>query len=714
MNNIIKQAAEVKKKNIPFSLDSDAFYGLVSRVAGKKYADYIKVEKICSESGFDEYSVENAENGIKIKATSGSVAAFAFNRYLREICGYYISIKFKVGVLPDEPPKLKKSITGKSAFHYRYFMNFCTYGYSYAFYEFDTFEDVLDRILLSGFNMILNPVAQEYVWFEFLKKLGYTSDEAKSYLASTAFMPWFLMGNLSNYNGKCSDNWLERRKKFAGQINKRLLEFGCSALMCGYSGMVPEDIQRLFPDSNPILSKKWCGLSRPAIISGNDKNFDKIAETFYDAQLEIPYSNKMHYYAADAFHEGSVPIGVDTVLYAEKIFNAMNRKDENAVWVLQGWGNNPRREMVKAVDQSRILVQNLLSQKNFNGKDNFADSPWIYCTVNNFGGQHLLRGNAERSLKDPFVALDKDKYTCLGIGYMPESTETDEIFFDIVSRVGMRDTPINFEVYLKEFLKERYGFVNEEIYKAWKMLCDYTYDSDDISSSGESSFCCRPTPTADRVSTWGKTSVVRDHTALKETIKILMKYYDALKSSEAYMYDLVDFTRQLMANDSWKLVYGINQTFAEKDKKKFLELSNEFLHRFDLMENLLKTHSAFLLGNWLERAKRLGSDELEKSWLEWQARRIITVWANKSGDELHDYAAREYSGMISDFYKVRWERYISALKISLYTGDEAQLLDSYEVEAAFGLETKKFPTNTSGDTYLAVKSILELENIGSV
>ena len=172
------------------------------------------------------------------------------------------------------------------------------------------------------------------------------------------------------------------------------------------------------------------------------------------------------------------------------------------------------------------------------------------------------------------------------------------------------------------------------------------------------------------------------------------------------MFDMVDFTRQLLANDNWQYVYGLQDAYKSKDLKLFNEKSNEFLKRFDLMENLLKTNSNFRLGTWLKKAIDLGKNENEKKWLEWNARTIITVWAEKDGDILHDYAAREYQGMISDFYKERWSMYIGRMKDSIINESELCDYPGYDRDVLFTEKTDKYDTKPSGDTISAVKDIL--------
>ena len=705
MNKILQRAGKVKQENIPFVLDADEFRALVKRVANETYANDIRVQQIPSSDGMDAYEISDSEGGVLIKATSGVAAASAFNHYLKYYCGYTVGALFRIGNLPEIPPAIGTVVRKKSPFHYRYLYNYCTFGYTYAFYDWKDWESVLDWALLSGYNLILNPIAQESVWFELLQRIGYSSENAKKFLVGPAFMPWLLMMNMSDYSGDYPDWWFEERKELAGKFNRRLQAFGAGILLPGYCGMVPDDFGTYFPGSKIVEQGLWCGLKRPAYLLPEDSEFEHIASMFYEIQGSIPGAEKVHYYSVDPFHEGGISDGIDMVSYTRSVFACMERYDPQAVWAFQGWQNNPRREMLNTLDRSRTLVMNLVAETNFNAGDEFGGSPWIYCTVNNFGGQHLLRGNIVKSLQNPYEGLGGN-HTMVGIGIMPEAVETDEVFYDIVAEIAFCEEKPDVEDYLAAFVKRRYGICNEELLKAWRILTENIYRGDQQDCGGESPFCARPSLDVNRVSEWGGASAVKDQGTLTSVIELLLTEYDTCCGSAAYRYDLVDFTRQLLANDSWRLVYGLQKAYCEKDRKVFLKLSGEFLSRFDLMEELLGTHEHFLLGRWLESAKRLGRDELEKRWLEWNARAQITVWAPKAGDILHDYAAKEWSGMIRDFYKPRWEAFISVLEVSLHSGKAIESYEQYDQEILFTYGRKAYPTEPEGDTREAVRKVL--------
>ena len=60
----------------------------------------------------------------------------------------------------------------------------------------------------------------------------------------------------------------------------------------------------------------------------------------------------------------------------------------------------------------------------------------------------------------------------------------------------------------------------------------------------------------------------------------------------------------------------------------------------------------FLLGNWLEDAKRWGDTDAQRANLEWNARNQITLWGARDS-YLRDYASKEWSGLLSGLYARR-------------------------------------------------------------
>ena len=68
-----------------------------------------------------------------------------------------------------------------------------------------------------------------------------------------------------------------------------------------------------------------------------------------------------------------------------------------------------------------------------------------------------------------------------------------------------------------------------------------------------------------------------------------------------------------------------------------------------------------LLGNWIGLAndRSVNYDDFSKDAFEFNAKALITTWGGRqSARSLGDYAYRQYSGLLDDYIKPRWEKYI--------------------------------------------------------
>ena len=706
MKETIIKAGQIKRRNIPFRLDEKAFYGLIERLTNKTYADKFTVRQISSDSGMDEYRLFDEGDGIVIEATSGSAAGVAFNYYLNEICHVYRGFINDSGHLPENPPKVGKKVERKSLFHYRYFLNYCTFGYSFTYYSWEDWERVTDRMILSGYNLVLNAIGQECVWREVLTELGYDQKAVAKFLVGAPFLPWQNMMNISDYYGEYPDNWWKDRVELSNKVSDKLNAFGIGVMLPGYSGMVPDDFQERFPECKVMIQGDWCGFNRPGFIRYSEILFDKVADIFYETQKRLIGKN-VHYYSSDPFHEGGITDGMDLEAFAIKAFAAMTRNDEKAVWCFQGWGENPRREMLKAIPAERALVCNLMADTNANAGDDYLNRPWLYCTVNNFGGQHILRGGLKNSLLKPYNFIKSGKYTMVGIGLMPEAVESDEVFFDIIAKTSVSDVEPDVYEYLKGFIRARYGAYNQTLDKAWRILCEEMYIRDDICTSFESSIIARPTLNTNKVSAWANDSLEIYPEANVEAAELLLENYEECKCSPAYIFDLADVTRQAVANFGWHLVYGMQRAYNSKDINAFDENARLFEELLALQEKICSCHKKMSFSNYLAYAEKY--DEKNKEHNVFLARRLITVW----GDErtfyrISDYAAREYGELIRDYYAPRWKKFIAAAKKALSEGKEIEITDFFAEGEAFTREQKSYPLSLRSDLDVCARQALDL------
>ncbi len=696
---------DIKRRNMPKTASVDAVYGLIERVAGKSYAESI-ILNLSEDDGFDSYETDARDGKIVITASSVPGLSAGFNAYLKEACGYSIGALSVSGALPAKPPLPETKISRKSKFLYRYFYNFCTFSYTYAFDDWSEWEKTIDYIALSGYNLVLNPVALEAVWRETLLEIGYSKSEADNFLCGPAFYAWQWMMNLTSWAGGAPEQWYESRRILAGRINERLQSLGVATVTSGYTGMVPDDFRKRYPKAKIKKQGKWCGFTRPALLMPQDPMFGKIADIFYAKSRKITGAGNIHYYSADPFHEGGSTRGIRLSDYGRRIYNKMKQLDEDAVWLLQGWATSPKPEMLKEIPDGRAVVLNLMADDNA-AAGIYGGVPWCYCSVYCFGGQYNFQADAESFLTSPHRCIGEDNVNMIGFGYMPEGINCTEFIYETAAYNAFGEST-DLGAFIRRYLTTRYGRCNEELFSVWYKFCKEVLNGKQL-LSGESALCARPALCTEKTSLWSKApNPFMDQTPLINYIRVMLGHYGQLKENPAYLKDLTEAARQSVANLSWYFVKQLQTAYENKDLKKVSFYGGELLELFDIQSSIASTDRDMLLGVWLEKAKRHGKNEAEKAYFEWNARTQITLWASREGaGQLRDYAAKEWQGLLEDFYRPRWEAFISRLQISLLTGRPLEVINHYDEEVPFTYLKKSYPTEPFGDLREAVIRALE-------
>nr|MBB6148455.1 hypothetical protein [Mucilaginibacter sp. SP1R1] len=126
------------------------------------------------------------------------------------------------------------------------------------------------------------------------------------------------------------------------------------------------------------------------------------------------------------------------------------------------------------------------------------------------------------------------------------------------------------------------------------------------------------------------------------------------------------------------------------------------------MDVLLATRKDFLLGPWIADARNWGTTPVEKTLYERNARNLITLWGDEHSP-LHEYSCRQWSGLLTDFYLVRWQKFFGMLHNSLNDGKEPDLPAFEQAISKWEWQwvntQKGFPVNTSGKSTVVVKQL---------
>ena len=687
--------------------------GLLERIdpgASKKFI--IQVKK--GQSDF--FELDQKGDKVVIRGNNYVNIATGLNWYLKYYAGIHLSWNGMTAELPESLPKVSTPVRKETNLSLRYDFNYCTYSYTMAFWDWKRWEKEIDWMALHGINLPLAVVGQECVWKNMLEKLGYTKEEINKFIAGPAFLAWWAMNNLEGWGGPNPDSWYTQQEALQKKILKRMREYGIEPVFPGYSGMVPHDANKKL-GLNVTEPALWNGFTRPAFLLPTDSRFNEIASLYYK-ELEKLFG-KANYYSMDPFHELEDAGSVDFDAAGKAVLKAMKDVNPKATWVIQGWTENPRPEMIKNLNNGDILILDLFSECRpmwgipsiWKREKGYEQHDWLFCMIENFGGNVGLHGRMDQLLNNFYLTKNNPLAAHLkGIGLTMEGSENNPVMFELMCELPWRPEKFTKEEWLKDYLFARYGVRDEKITQAWSILADGIYNcpfGNNQQGPHESIFCGRPGLNNFQASSWSKMQNYYDPTSTEAAARLMLEVADKYKGNNNFEYDLVDIVRQSLS-DRGRIVY--NQTIADFksfDKKNFTAHSQEFLNILLAQDRLLGTRSEFRVGRWIEQARNLGTTPEEKNLYEWNARVQITTWGNRvcaNDGGLRDYAHKEWNGLLKDFYYKRWAAYWQTLQ-DVLDGKPMVELDYYAMEEPWTLAHNPYASQPEGDCVSVAKEV---------
>lgn len=687
--------------------------GLLERIDKGASRKFI-IEQVKSSADFFELDQKGGK--VVVRGNNYVSIATGINWYLKYYAGIHLSWNGMTAKLPSTLPPVLKKERRETTLQYRYDFNYCTFSYTMAFWDWERWQKEIDWMALHGINLPLAITGTDVVWFNVLKRLGYTKEEINDYIAGPAFQAWWLMNNLEGWGGPNPDSWYTQQADLQKKILKRMREFGIEPVLPGYSGMVPHNAkEKLGLDIKPGL---WCSYNRPAFLLPTDPKFGEIASIYYD-EMDKLYG-KAKYYSMDPFHEGSAE-GVDLPAAGHAVMNQMKKNHPEAKWVVMAWGYNPYPQMIRELKKGDLLVLDLFSEStprwgdpSFDGgaegprPNGFEGHDWLYCMILNFGGNVGLHGKMQHVINSFYRAKSYPVFgkDLKGIGLTMEGSENNPVMFELLTELPWRNEKFDKDIWLDNYTVARYGKDCKEIKLAWRILSNSIYNAPAASrqqGTHESIFCARPSLKAYQVSSWSGMNDYYDPNEVIKAAELMLSVADQFKGNNNFEYDLVDIVRQAIAEKGRLLLNVVRAAHDAGEEDLYRSLSKRFLDMILLQDELLGTRSEFKVGNWIAQARNIGNTQAEKDLYEWNARVQITTWGNRAAAEnggLWDYAHREWNGLLKDVYYVRWKTFFEKGK------DEK--VDYYTLDEAWTKKTNFYSASSSDDCVEVVKKVFEI------
>ena len=680
--------------------------GLLERIdkgASRKFV----IERLKGEKDF--FELDQKGNKVVVRGNNYVSIATGINWYLKYYAGINLSWNGMKADLPEVLPPVLKKERHETDLKLRYDFNYCTFSYSMAFWDWKRWEQEIDWMALHGINLPLAMVGTDVVWKNVLEELGYTREEINAFIAGPGFQAWWLMNNLEGWGGPNPDSWYERQEELQKRILKRMREYGIEPVLPGYSGMVPHNAKDRL-GLNVADPGRWNGYPRPAFLQPTDPQFERIAALYYREMTRL--YGKVSYYSMDPFHEGGNTSGVDLEAAGKAIWKAMKQANPRAAWVVQAWGANPRPQMIRNLPAGDMVVLDLFSESrpqwgdpasSWYRKEGFGQHDWLFCMLLNYGGNVGLHGKMAHLIEEFYKAKDSSfGKTLKGVGMTMEGIENNPVMYELLCELPWREQRFSKDEWLEGYLKARYGKSDSQVSQAWMLLSNTIYNCPAASTqqgTHESILCARPSWKAYQVSSWSEMSDYYDPADVIRAAGMMVDAAERFRGNNNFECDLVDIVRQAVAEKGRLMYRVLVDAYKAGDRELFKLSSDQFLRLILMQDRLLATRSEFKVGRWLESARNLGSTEEEKDWYEWNARVQITTWGNRvAADDggLHDYAHREWNGLLRDFYYLRWKTWLDE-QLKSFEGGQPKAIDFYALEEPWTLKHNSYASEAEGN-----------------
>ncbi|MBE6316766.1 MAG: alpha-N-acetylglucosaminidase [Bacteroidales bacterium] len=644
----------------------------------------VEFHQIDAEQGRDVFTLESRSSKVAIGGNNAGSMAVGLNRYLNRYCKVTVSWYADVAVeLPKTLPDVHATERVTARVPQRFFLNYCTWGYTMPFWQWRDWERFIDWMALNGVNLPLAITGQEAVWYNVWTRLGMTDKQVRDYFTGPAYLPWHRMANIDGWCGPLPKEWLEGQTALQQRIVERERALNMRPVLPAFAGHVPGALRDLFPDADIQALGSWAGFDnqyRTYFLNSEDPLYSRIQRLFLEEQTRLFGTD--HIYGIDPFNEVDPPSFEPEYLnkVSKHIYESLTAVDPEAEWLQMAWflyyqrkdyTQERTRAMLTGVPQGKMTMLDYYCEykEMWREHEGFYGQPFIWCYLGNFGGNTNLQGRVKEAGQRIERALAECGDNLVGIGSTLEGLDVQQFPYEYILEKAWNFAKTDEQV-INELADRHAGTVSQPAREAWKLLYDSVLD---ITPSNFAA----PLPCS-------YPALGKESRAVKYNPQDLLAVWDHLLAqdkvtTDAMAIDLIWVGRQLLGDLFLTEKQAVDKAYLQKDKNAFFAHSDVLYEILSDLDNLNSHHPHATLDNWLQQARDLGKSPQVKDYYEMNARRLITTW----GGSLNDYACRNWNGLMWDYYAKRWENYLRELSVAVFSGKEFD-------EANFRAKTDQF------------------------
>lgn len=642
--------------------DVDAVMALAKRIIPSKCEKFEFKESPKYDSK-DYFEISSMRGKIIISGNNANSMAMGLNYYIKYFCNVTVSWYSDVVVkMPSELPVLKGKIIVEAKVPDRFFLNYCTYGYSMPFWQWAQWERIIDWMALNGINMPLAITGQEAVWYKVWKKLGMSDKEIRSYFTGPTYLPWHRMANIDGWNGPLPMEWLDNQEKLQKKILARERELNMRPVLPAFAGHVPAELKALYPQANIQYLSKWAGFDnqyRCHFLNPEEPLFAEIQKLYLTEQTKLFGTD--HIYGVDPFNEVDPPSWKPEYLkkISSNMYKTLIAVDKDAKWLQMAWmfyidSDDWKPERVKALltgvpqDKMMLLDYHCENVELWKTTDKFYGQPYIWCYLGNFGGNTTITGNVKESIKRLDDVLIKGGSNLRGIGSTLEGLDMMQYPYEYVFEKAWKIDKDNDE-WINNLADRHFGKVSSPVREGWRLLHDSIY----VQVPRTLGILPNYRPIFDKVN---------EHCGISYSNDVLIEAWSKLLQADncdndAFRVDLIVVGRQVLGNKFAKVKEEFDRAYIARDIPTMKSKGAAMQDILNDLENLTAFNRHSSLPTWISEARDMGTTPDIKDYYEKNARNLITTW----GGSLNDYASRTWAGLIKSYYAPRWNLYINEL-----------------------------------------------------
>ncbi|MBO5831920.1 MAG: alpha-N-acetylglucosaminidase N-terminal domain-containing protein, partial [Alistipes sp.] len=198
----------------------------------------------------DVFTLYSEGSRLVIEGNNAISMAMGLNHYLKNYCGVTVSwYAFEPVQYPAAMEAVEAPVRVEAKVKDRFFLNYCTFGYTMPWWKWEDWERFIDWMALNGINMPLANTGQEAVWQKVWRKHGLSDEDIRSYFTGPAHLAWHRMCNIDHYDGPLPQTWIDSQAKLQKRILKRERALGMRPVLQAFGGHVPEQLKEIYPEA---------------------------------------------------------------------------------------------------------------------------------------------------------------------------------------------------------------------------------------------------------------------------------------------------------------------------------------------------------------------------------------------------------------------------------------------------------------------------------